>query len=156
MTETIDQAIREKIAELLAAVHTDAHVYGWNVLNHQLAEWPGLFRSPTVANRTHGWVVRRVLQTADRKTYHRDRIELEYEVLGFYGFRSGKAGDNSDEEFAVITAKTYNAINAEPRLTFENDVEKHDLLQYRQLTTIKCGEETLHLAQGRLKVHLCC
>lgn len=153
MTEDLDGQIREAIATLIGNAQADAMVYSWNVLNHSLADWPGKFRTDT---GTHGWVIRRAAQGAEWKNGQRDRVALDYELLGFYAFRSGKAGDNSDEEFAVILAKSYNAIKASPRLEFENEVERHELLQYRQITTIKCGEEVLHFALGRLRVHLCC
>ncbi len=151
MTEDLDQQIRAAIAELFTAALPDSKVYPWNALSHELADWPGLFGSPR-----EGWIIKQAAQPAERKNASRDRLELIYDIWGFYEFRSGKAGDNSDDEFAVIRAKAYNAIKAEPRLGFDNDVERHDLLQYQRITTLDCGEETLHFAQGRLKVHLCC
>lgn len=154
MTETIDKDIREAIGSLITAIFTTtAKVWTWNVLNHKFSEWPGLFRT---AGETHGWVIRNITQPSERKNAQRDRITLDYDVLGFYEFRSGKEDDNSDDEFSVIRAQVYNAIKAEPRLGFDNEVEYHELLQWLVITTIKCGEETLHYAQGRLRVHLCC
>ena len=153
MNETIDKEIREAMVELVESQHADAKVYGWNVLSHKLADWPGLFRSD---NSVHGWIIKRSAQSAERKNAQRDRVVLQYDIWAFYGFDSGKAGDNSDELFAVILTKTYNAFKAEPRLGFDDDVEYHELLQYVRLTTIDCGEETLHFAQGKLTVHLCC
>lgn len=155
MTETVEKQIRVAIGSLITGVlTTTAKVWTWNVLNHRLDEWPGLFRVNATA--THGWVIRNITQPAERKNAQRDRITLDYDVLGFYAFRSGKTGDNSDDEFSVIRAKVYNAIKASPRLNFDNEVEYHELLQWNVITTIKCGEETLHYAQGRLRVHLCC
>lgn len=153
MTEDLDKQIRDAIAALITAQHADAQVYGWNALSHNLTEWPGLFRT---TDWTHGWIIKQSSQPAEWKHGRRDRVAVTYDVWGFYGFRSGKTADNSDDEFAIIRTKVYNAIKGEPRLGFENEVEQHDLLQFTRVTTISCGEETLHFAQGKLTVHLCC
>lgn len=151
MTEDLDKQIRNAIADLIKAEHADAQVYGWNALTHDLGEWPGLFGSPR-----HGWIIKRASQEAERKNASRDRVTLVYDIWGFYEYQTGTTAANSDDEFAVILAKTYNALKAEPRLGFENDIERHLLLQYQRITTLNCGEETLHFAQGRLRVELCC
>lgn len=153
MTEGLDQQIREAIAAIIKAALPSSTVYPWNVLSHKLSDWPGLFPAET----REGWVIKSAVQSAERKNAWRDRISLDYDLWPFLKFRTGKAGDNSDDEFAVIRAKAYNAIMAEPRLGFDNDVERHDLLQYRFISTVLCSEkETLHIAPARLTVHLCC
>jgi hypothetical protein len=159
MTEGLDKLIRDAIGTLITTAFAAADppivakVYPWNVLSHQLNDWPGLFTTGSVI---HGWVIKGTPLEAERKNAQRDRVTLEYDIWGFYEFRSGKSGDNSDDEFAVIRAKVYNAIKAEPRLDLENEVEYHELLQFARATTIDCGETTLHFAQGKLTVHLCC
>lgn len=154
MTEDLDKQVRDAIAALITGEQPDARVYGWNALSHNLSEWPGLFR--TELGATHGWIIKQSSQPAEWKHGRRDRVKVTYDVWGFYKFRTGRAGDNSDDEFAVIRAQVYNAIKGETRLGFETEVEEHDLLQYTRVTTIDCGEETLHFAQGKLTVHLCC
>lgn len=149
----LDKNIRAAIADLITSATTDAKVYPWNVLTHDLSEWPGLFRG---TERVHGWVVKRSSMPSERKNASRDRRTFVYDIWGYYGFRSGKTGDNSDDEFAEICDDVYDAVKAEPRLGFESDVEYHELLQVVNLTTIDCGEETLHFCQARLTVHLCC
>ena len=63
---------------------------------------------------------------------------------------------NSDNEFGEILDSVYEAFNLSPRLGFNQTVEYHDLLQFPRITTLESGEETLHFAQGRLVIHLCC
>lgn len=159
MTETLDTQIREKIGEIITAAlaeydeELEAKVYTWNALTHQPSEWPALFRNDGL---THGWIIKLSRQTAERKNAQRDRVQLDYDIYGFYGFESGTADDNTDNTFSEIVAAVYNGIKGEPRLDFDAEVEYHELLQFERLTTINCGEETLHFAQGRLSVHLCC
>lgn len=154
MANDIDIQIRAKAGLIISAAYPTARVYSWNALSHDLADWPGLFR--TTDSKTHGWIIRRVAQPSEWKNPQRDRQKPEYDIYGFYKFRSGKLGDNSDDEFALIWDTVYEAFKAAPRLNFDTVVERHDLLQLVRLTTINTGEETLHFAQGRLKVHLCC
>lgn len=148
----LDTNIRAEIAKAIDTVG-GGKVYPWNALSHNLSEWPGLFRSSGV---THGWIIKRVNSPSERKTAQIDRRSFTYDIWGFYGFRSGSRSDNSDNEFANIIDGVYDEIKARPRLNFESDVERHDLLQVLNLTTIDCGEETLHFCQARLTVHLCC
>lgn len=152
MADDDDKTIRTAIGSLISDVQPDAKVYPFNVLSHSLNEWPGLFTAET----RHGWVIKRVAQAAERKNAQRDRKRLDYDIWGFYKFRSGKIGDNSDDTFAEICSTVYEQIKDEPRLDIESVVERHDLVQFVRITTIDCGEETLHFAQGRLNVYLCC
>lgn len=149
MATPTDQEVRHAIKGIIAAADTGAAVYEWNALSHNLAEWPGLFGDPA-----HGWIIKRAVIDSEWKNAHFDRQAWTYDVWGFYEFRSGKEGDNSDDEFAVIIAAVKAALADEPKLTLA-EVEKHELLQVSQ-TTIDCGEKTLHLAMGRLKVRICC
>lgn len=52
MPEATDQQIREAIAAIIDGATTDAVVYRWNALSHNLSEYPGLFRTTT--GKTHG------------------------------------------------------------------------------------------------------
>lgn len=154
MANDLDKQIRIKIRDLMIAAYPTAMIYSWNALSHQLAEWPGLFR--TSDDKTHGWIIKRANAASTWKTIGRDRPVWIYDIWGFYGFRSGKQSDNSDNEFAEICDTMFLAIKADPRLDFEGTVEKHELLQFVSITTMNTGEETLHFAQGRLEVILCC
>lgn len=151
MANDDDKNIRTAIGELIATAQPAAKVYPWNALSHKITEWPGLFPKET----RHGWVIKRSAESADRKNATRDKKHETYDVLGFYKFVTGKLGDNSDDEFSEICSSVYDAIKAEPRLDLDL-VEYHELLQFVLITTIKCGEETLHFAQGKLEVTLCC
>ena len=148
-----DAEIRQKLKDLILAAQPTAVVYGWNALSHQLSEWPGMFR--TDDGGTHGWIVKRTGYPSEWKNPRRIRRFFVYDVWGFYGFRSGKEGDNSDEEFSLICQGVHDAIAAEPKLGFDC-VDEHELLQFDLITTMDCGEETLHWAKGQLKVRLCC
>lgn len=156
MANDLDKQIRIKIGGVITAAYATAIVYPWNVLSHRLDEWPGLFRMS--AGGTHGWIIKRSAAGNEWKQLSglRDRRKWTYDVWGFYGFRSGKTSDNSDNEFGEIWDTVYEAIKAKPTLDFEGTVEWHELLQLVNMTTIRTGEETLHFAQGRLAVHLCC
>lgn len=146
-----DQTIREAIGGIIAAAQSDAVVYPWNALSHDLKQWPGLFGTDR-----YGWIIRRRSQPADRKNAQRDKRKPVYEILGFDKFRVGKRSNNSADDFAQKWQSVYDAIKAEPHLGLEGTVEWHELLQLELDTTIKCGEETLHFSQNRLTVHLCC
>lgn len=154
MANDIDKLIREEIGDILTAANATARVWPYNALSHKLAEWPGLVR--TAAGGTHGYVVMRNEVAGEWKNSVRDRRIYTYSIWSFYGFRTGKVGDNSDDEFSVILEANYEAFKAQPRLNLDATVEQHDLLQYKSITTIDCGEETLHLAIGKLEVRLCC
>lgn len=152
-----DKEIRAAIKAVIKSEQPEAVVYPWNALSHDLKEWAGLFR--TASGGTHGWIIKRAALNGAWKNGRRDKKAVPYDVWGFYLFRSGEGvteADNSDNEFAAICDSIYEAFKENPRLGFDNTVEGHDLLQYAALTTINCGEETLHFAQGRLVVHLCC
>jgi hypothetical protein len=154
MANDTDKQIRLALKPFILTPYPTAMVYPWNVLSHDLAEWPGLFR--TSDGKTHGWIIKRVTSAATWKNTVRDRPVWEYDLFGFYGFRSGKQADNSDDEFAEICDSVYERIKASHDLGLGGIVERHDLLQYRNFTTLNCGEETLHFAHGRLTAHLCC
>lgn len=149
-----DQEVRHAINDIISAVCPDAKVYEWNVLSHELSEWPGLFR---ISGGTHGWIIKRSSIETEWKNGGRERPEWNYDLWGFYAFRSGKEGDNSDDEWSVIIDSIGSALKAEPRLGMEDsEVERHELLQVKAITTIDCGEETLHFANCGLKVKICC
>ncbi|MEZ5421851.1 MAG: hypothetical protein R2682_01995 [Pyrinomonadaceae bacterium] len=147
-----DQSVRHAIKNLIATAQPAATVYEWNALSHDLATWPGLFRTAT---GTHGWLIKRTSMESEWKHGGRQRPRWIYDIWGFYGFRSGKEGDNSDDEFSAVVASIAEALRATPTLELD-EVERHELLQADRLTTIDCGEETLHFAQCRLTVHICC
>ena len=148
-----DAQVRAAAKAIITTPYPAAMIYGWNVLSHQLNEWPGLFR--TASGGTHGWVIKRTGGPSEWKRLNCDRRFWVYDIWGFYGFRSGKEGDNSDEEFAVIADAVYAGFKAKPTLDVA-EVDEHELLQFDLLTTIDCGEETLHWLKGSLKVRLCC
>ncbi len=148
-----DTEVREAIADVIKTAQPDAIVFNWNVLGHNMADWPGLFRVDDAV--THGWLIKRNGTQSEWKNAYRDRQFWIYDIWGFFGFRAGKEGDNSDEDFAEITDSIYAGFKAEGKLGLE-EVEEHELLQFNLITTIDCGEETLHFAQGRLRVRLCC
>lgn len=154
MANDLDKQVRLAMKPMIAASYATARVYVWNVLSHDLAEWPGLFR--TSDGKTHGWIIKRASAAAAWKNPKRDRQTWIYDVMGFYAFRSGKQGDNSDDEFAEICDTVYENFKASHNLGLDGEVENHDLLQFVNMTTINCGEETLHFAHGRLSVHMCC
>lgn len=153
MTVT-DAQVRNAIAAVIETAEPAAVIFNWNALGHQMNEWPGMFR--LAAGGTHGWIIKRTGTESEWKgNGGRDRKFWIYDVWGFYGFRPGKEADNSDEEFAAILDAVYEAVRASGKLGLE-EVEEHGLLQWQMITTIDCGEETLHFAQGRLRVMLCC
>ena len=154
MPNDTDKQIRLAIKTLIKTAYPTAQVFAWNALSHDLGEWAGMFR--TSDGKSHGWIVKRAALKAEWKNGRRDRRQIPYDVWGFYGFASGNETENSDNEFGEILDTVYEAFKASPRLGFDETVETHDLLQYAAITTIKSGEETLHFAQGRLIVHLCC
>lgn len=153
----MDAQIRAAIKAIIKGAQPDAIVYPWNALSHDLTEWAGLFRTPT---GVHGWIIKRAALKGDwAKNGGRDKKTVPYDVWGFYKFRSGEGVTelvNSDNEFADVCDSVYEAFKQAPRLNFDRTIERHDLLQFAAITTIDCGEETLHFAQGRLTVHLCC
>lgn len=154
MANEIDAEIRDNLGTIVAAAVPTARVYPFNPLSHELADWPGLFR--TEEGIFHGHIIFRSRAEAGWKgSGGRDRRKFTYSVWSFYGFRPGKIGDNSDDEFQEILDDIYDAIKAEPRLDHA-EVEEHSLLQHDMITTINCGEDTLHLATAKLEVLLCC
>lgn len=158
MPNDLDKRIRLAIKPAIKTPYPTAAVFVWNALSHELTEWPGLLRTTDFATsgKTHGWIIKRVEALATRKTAFRDRQVITYDVWGFYGFRSGKESDNSDFEWSEICDTVYENLKAAHNLGLDGEVENHDLLQFRNHTTINCGEETLHFSHGRLTVHLCC
>lgn len=150
-----DAQIRGAQRDLIVAAQPTAKVYSWNVLSHDIADWPGLFRLGD--GTVHGWLVKRSAATAEWKgSGNRDRQTLTYDVMGFYGpLRPGVTGNNSDDEFSVIVDAVYAAFKGSPKLGLEC-ISEHGLLQWRQISTLNCGEEVLHIAVGRLEVIHCC
>ncbi len=146
-----DQEVRHAIKGIIGEADTDAVIYEWNALSHDLAEWPGLFGSSR-----HGWIIKRSAIATEWKHGGRERPVWSYDLWFFYGFRTGKEGDNSDDEVGVILDAVGSGLKASPRLGIDDEIEKHELLQVKQNTTINCGEETLHFANCGLKVNICC
>jgi hypothetical protein len=151
---TTDSQVRAAIKGIIAATQTTARIWPYNALSHNLAEWPGMFRM--AVGGTHGWIIKRSALSSVWKHGGADRKVWIYDIWGFYGFRTGKESDNSDDEWAVIIDAVAAGLKGEPRLGIDAEVERHDLLQVEANTTIDCGEETLHLGRCRLMVHLCC
>jgi hypothetical protein len=149
-----DQEVRAAIKGIIDAATTGATVWSYNVLSHDLNEWPGLF--PLTDGKRHGWIIKRSKIETEWKHGGRERPVWIYDIWGFYGFRTGKEDDNSDNEFAVIIDAISAGFRAEPRLGIDDEVERHELLQVLINSTIDCGEETLHIAQCKLRVRLCC
>lgn len=147
-----DEQVRHAIKGIINGLYATAKVYEWNVLGHDIAAWPGLFR---ITGGTHGWIIKRSQISAEWKHGGRERAEWIYDIWGFYAFRSGKENDNSDDDWAVILDAVRAALKASPTLGLA-EVERHELLQVTRNTTIDCGEETLHFAECRLTVKLCC
>lgn len=148
-----DAEVRSAAKTLVKTAYPTAQVYGWNALSHQLHEWPGMFR--TADGATHGWIIKRAGTESQWKNSARDRTFWIYDVWAFYGFRTGKEGDNSDDEFSAILQTAFDAFKATSNLGLA-EVQEHGLLQFDLITTIDCGEETLHWAKGKLRVRLCC
>lgn len=153
MANDKDKEIRLAIKEIIKTLYPTAPIFAWNALSHSLGEWPGMFR--TSDGKTHGWIIKRAAARSQWKNPQRDRKTIVYDVWGFYGFSSGKEDENSDNDFSQITDAVYDALKESPTLEV-SEVERHDLLQFTSITTIQTGEETLHFAQGKLDVHLCC
>lgn len=154
---SIDEQIRKAIKAIIIAEYSTARIYPYNALSHNVNEWAGLFRC--VDGKTFGVIIKRAALKGEWKNGHRDRRQYPYDIWIFYGERSGEGvteDDNSDNEFGEILDTIYEKFKSEPRLGFDETVETHDLLQYAAITTLKSGEETLHFAQGRLNVRLCC
>lgn len=153
MANDHDKLIRLAVKQLIKNLYPTAQVFAWNALSHDIDEWAGMFR--TADDKTHGWIIKRAALSATWKNGQRDRKSVAYDVWGFYKFENGNETTNSDNDFAEITDAVYEALKQTPRLNVD-EVEGHDLLQYVRLTTLVSGEETLHFAQGRLNVRLCC
>lgn len=157
MPNETDKQIRLAIKGLIKNLYPTAQVFAWNALSHDLSEWAGMFR--TTDGNTHGWIIKRAALDAKRKNPQRDRQVFPYDVWGFYKFASGEnvtETANSDNEFGEIIDTIYEAFKDSYNLGLAGVVENHDLLQFLNITTLMSGEETLHFAQGRLVVHLCC
>lgn len=149
----MDKQIRLALKLIIATLYPEARVFAWNALSHDLGEWAGMFR--TAGNGTHGWIIKRSGAKAEWKNGRRDRKTAIYDVWGFYAFNAGNEDDNSDNEFSEILDAVYEAVKMSPTLELSS-VEGHSLLQIAANTTIDTGEETLHFAQGRLEIQLCC
>lgn len=156
MAEDLDKQIRAAIKSILQPAYSAAVIYPFNALGHELSEWPGLFRLED--GTVHGWTIKRAAAAGEWKTFAalRDRTHFDYDVWAFYTFRPGTETDNSDDEFGEITDRAYEDLRQQPTLNLSGTIDRHELLQYIRMTTIDCGEETLHFAQGRLRVHPCC
>lgn len=148
-----DQEIREAAAGIISGLYPDAVVWPYFALGHERQNWPGLFRQADGV--THGWIVKRASLQSEWKNGVKDRKTVYYDIWGFYGFRQGKIDNNSDDEFSVICDAVYEGFKVEPRLGIDC-IDAHELLQFTAIGTLACGEETLHFAQGRLEIRLCC
>jgi hypothetical protein len=157
MSNDVDKQIRNKIKAIIQPAYPLAVIFPYNALSHDLDSWPGLFR--LADGGVHGWIIKRAAAGGQWKTFaaKRDRPVFDYDVWSFYKFRpESDETSNSDNEFGQITDTAYEDLRLEPILGLDGIIDKHDLLQYQRITTVNCGEEILHFAQGRLTVHLCC
>lgn len=158
MPNDTDKQIRSAIKQIMIADYPTARIYPFNALSHDIAEWAGMFR--TSDGKTFGAVIKRAGLKGEWKNLgHRDRRSFPYDIWIFYGARFGEGvteNSNSDNEFAEILDTYYESFKAASNLNLPGVVETHDLLQYLAITTLESGEETLHFAQGRLNVRLCC
>lgn len=157
MANDNDKQIRLATKQIIKNLFPTAQVFAWNALSHDLNEWAGMFR--TDDGKTHGWIIKRAALQGTRKNAQRDRKTIPYDVWGFYKFVSDETtteNNNSDNEFGEIVDSIYEAVKDAHNLNLPGTVDYHDLIQFPSITTLKSGEETLHFAQGRLVVHLCC
>lgn len=149
-----DLQIRDAIRNLLVNEHPQARVWPFLAIGHDMNDWPALFKT---AGGLHGYVVFRTSANAAwNGTGGRDRRTFDYAIWIFYGWRPGRVGDNSDDEFSDIIEADYQAFKSSPRLGLETIVQEHGLLQVNTISTINCGEETLHIATAQLSVRICC
>jgi hypothetical protein len=157
MANDHDKQIRLAAKAIIKNRYPTVQGFAWNALSHDIDEWAGMFK--TSDNKIFGFIVKRAAVKSEWKNPQRDRRHPAYDIWIFYGFRAGAGvteNDNSDNEFGEILDCVYEDFKAAYNLNLPGVVEKHDLLQYAAITTIESGEETLHFAQGRLSVHLCC
>lgn len=154
MPNNTDKLIRLAVKGIIKTLYPNAQIYAWNALSHNIGEWAGMFR--TTDGKTHGWIIKRSRTSGERRNAQRDKKTFAYDVWGFYGFSTGNENVNSDNDFADVTDSIYEAVKAAHNLGLPGTVEYHELLQFPAITTLESGEETLHFAQGRLVVHLCC
>ncbi len=150
-----DKTIRNKIKAILQPSYPEAVIYPFNALSHDSSDWPGLLRKAD--GTTHGWIIKRSESASSFKTPVKTRDVYAYDLWAFYTFRAGASEtNNSDDEFGQILDTAFEDLKAKPILDLDGMVDRHELLQFARITTVNCGEETLHFAQGRLSVHLCC
>lgn len=155
MANDRDKTVRAQIKAILQPAYASAVIYPSNALSRDITDSPALFR--TTAGTVHGWLIIRSESSSEFKTPVKTRDVYDYTVLAFYGFRpGGTEASNSDDEFGEILDTAFENLKAKPTLDLDGVVDRHELLQFDKITTINCGEETLHFAQGRLTVHLCC
>lgn len=147
-----DEEVRTAIKTIIATACPNAVIWPYNVLSHKLSEWPAPFKKTDGA--VEGWMIMRTKISAAWKNGTREKAIWHYTILGFYDFRTGKINDNSDDEWAVMIDAVRAGLKAAPTLGI-NCVEKHDLLQVAANTTIDTGEQTVHLANCSLAVHVC-
>lgn len=148
-----DQEVKDAIKTIIAAACADAVIWPYNALSHQISEWPAMFRRAT-DGMVEGWVIMRTRISGEWKNASREKAVWQYTLLGLYGFRTGDQSSNSDKEFGVKLDAIRAGFRAKPTLDIQC-VEKHDLLQIMANTTVDCGEETVHLANCGLAVHVC-
>lgn len=157
MANDNDTQIRLAAKQIIKVRYPTVQGFAWNALSHDINEWAGMFH--TSDGKTFGFIVKRGSLKGEWKNGQRDRKKVVYDIWIFYGFRSGEnvtEADNSDNEFAEILDTIYEDFKAAYNLNLPGIVERHELLEYARITTLKSGEETLHFAQGRLTVYLCC
>lgn len=146
-----DEEARTAIKAVIAGADPSGVIWPYNALSHQLDEWPGLF-----GQDGHGWIIKRKsIETEWKGSGNRERQFWTYDIWGLYPFRTGKEGDNSDDEFSVLVDAVQAAFVASPTLDLDW-MERHELLQVDTISTVNCGEVTMHIALGRLKLRLCC
>lgn len=157
MANDNDKQIRLAAKEIIKDRYPTIQGFAWNALSHDVSEWAGMFR--TEDEKTFGFIVKRGSFKGEWKNGQRDRNKAVYDIWIFYGFRADEdvtEADNSDNEFGEILDVIYEDFKTAYNLNLPGIVERHELLEYTRITTLLSGEETLHFAQGRLIVHLCC
>lgn len=155
MLDTLDLQIRKKIKEYILEIDSNAKIYPYNALTHDVASWANLFKS---SPKKHGWIIVRKGFGSEWNRGYQSKDTYKYDVWGFYGFYQFCENDNSDNEFSAILDQLQTKLKAKPQLDLSN-IKEHKLLQLPDGgidATIRSGNEQLHFAPCTLEVELCC
>lgn len=155
MPDTIDKQIRFALKAMIIEIDASAEVYPYNALSHDVDQWANLFSSSAVK---HGWVINRKGFSSEWYKATESKDVFQYELWGFYGFRSENEDDNSDSEWSAILDQFRDKLKASPRLGLSG-VDEHKLLQLPNggiEATIRSGNTQLHFAPCGLAVAICC